>query len=561
MMTAPTQNTGDLEAHGLPEFSPSTPGTTRRSHPERGPSRSRGPDFRAEAVAAISRDGPTPLDNSLALLEVAHDLIAVVEAPGLLVFANRALRSAVGTADDLLKGRHLFEIIHPSDHAACRDWLRRGFLGETQDGASLPGPRIRLLVRRPGLGELAVDCCLVPSSPGPEPARLQLLFHSDSGDSHLGKPVAGLKEMCALVDECAPWGVFVTDETGRVRQSNARWRAITEGFVVSNPRGAWWQVVHPEDRNRVVAQWHSALSSGHEFASTYRLASTAAKPRWLRTCIAQSHPAGGTPGPCIGFTQDVTHERQTETDLRRAHEYLADLLHDRTEQLHETRGELDQLVHAVTHDLRSPLRGISRLTDWLVEDHSAELAPDGGTLIVKIQERIQHLHCLLDAIQTYSRVGRTHEPSTAVDLAAVVDEVIRQLKAPADFVVHVPEPLPTLEGSAQHFHQIFRHLLENAVRFMDKPGGRVLITRQKTDRAWKFSISDNGPGIAPGRQRNIFQLFHRLDSSPDQQGIGLGLALVRRLVETHGGRISVSSEPGSGSTFHLTWPDKVSLKS
>jgi PAS domain S-box-containing protein len=488
------------------------------------------------------------------LFETASDMIVILDPSGRIAFANRAFRTAIGLGDTPLPSATLVDLVHPYDHAACQAWLR-------QNAAGPSGARIRLVLRTTDGRELPVEGSATARLDGGRVAFLHGVFFDLSEQERAAFQQRQTGELFHLLSQHAPWGVFITDAAGRLRYANRRWRALADLVHVPEPRGVWWQMVHPGDRDRVLAQWQSALAGGHEFASEFRVNQPSQDPRWVRTRIAQSWNLDGRLDACVGITEDITLQRQADEVLRQAHDQLEELVHSRTEELQQTNRELTSLVYAVTHDLKAPLRGMSRLADWLAEDHAAALGAEGGALIVKLQARVRQLHALIDGILAYSRIGRTSEPNLPVDLNVVISEISRLIDPPAAFSIRVPESLPTVSGVPHQLHQLFQNLIENAMKFMDKPQGWVHVSCRRHGPAWEFSVADNGPGIPERFHSKVFDLFQRLETRPDRNGTGIGLTLVKRIVETRGGIIAIASEEGHGTTFRFTWPDQPPKRS
>ena len=160
---------------------------------------------------------------------------------------------------------------------------------------------------------------------------------------------------------------------------------------------------------------------------------------------------------------------------------------------------------------------------------------------------------LIESILQYSRVGRVRESRENVDLNEVAAGAVEMLNVPAKVRI-VLEGLPTVNGEKTRLGQVFQNLIGNAVKFMDKPDGSVFVSCADEGSFWKISVTDNGPGIDPRYYEQIFQIFQTLSSQDDVEGTGVGLTLVKKIVEMHGGKVWVESEPGTGSTFFFTLP-------
>ncbi|MBX3745350.1 MAG: PAS domain-containing protein [Verrucomicrobiae bacterium] len=484
----------------------------------------------------------------LDLYETAPDRVAILDSKGRVVFANRALRTLIAPADAPLQGVSLFDIVHPHDHAACQAWMQSAC-------RQVAGGRTRLFLLASDGRQIPVETAGTPILEGDHRGGVHAVF-TDLTERH--KEAESLRESDALLhllSQHAPCGVFITDAAGRLRYANRRWRTLADLLHVPQPQGVWWQMVHPEDRDRVLTQWQSAQHGTREFTSEFRVNSPGTDVRWVRTRIAHSWTPEGRIATSVGVTEDITLQRQADEVLRQAQEQLEELVHGRTEALQQANRELTDLVYAVTHDLKAPLRGVARLAELLSEDHAERLGDDGRLLIGKLQGRVRKLHALIDGILAYSRVGRGLGPESLVDLNRLVAELSKLLDPPPNFTIRTPEPLPTVSGVPHQLHQIFLNLFDNAIKFLDKPEGRIQVTSRRVGPAWEFSVSDNGPGIPARFHEKIFGLFQRLELLPDRPGTGVGLALVKRIVERRGGQIHVASEEGVGTTFRFTWPD------
>jgi signal transduction histidine kinase len=192
------------------------------------------------------------------------------------------------------------------------------------------------------------------------------------------------------------------------------------------------------------------------------------------------------------------------------------------------------------------------LTDWIVSDYSDKLDAEGVEHLDLLQTSTQRMHNLIDGTLQYSRIGCGVIQKTQVNLHAIVSEVIELINLPAHISVTMDSPLPTIEIEETHILQVFQNLLSNAVKYLDKPQGIIHIGCQEQEKAWLFSVKDNGPGIDAKDFDRIFQLFGKLNSSDDHESTGIGLALVKKIIENQGGKIWVESEVGTGSTFWFT---------
>jgi signal transduction histidine kinase len=226
------------------------------------------------------------------------------------------------------------------------------------------------------------------------------------------------------------------------------------------------------------------------------------------------------------------------------------------EKVDNINKELKDFASVVSHDLKAPLRGIKSLATWILDDCSDQLGDQGKEQINLLLGRVERMYNLIDGVLQYSIVGRTEENVTQVNLNKFVPEIIDMLVPPENITVTVENDLPAIECEETQIMQLFQNLLNNAIKYMDKPQGRIRVGCVEEDGVWKFSVSDNGPGIEEKYFEKIFKMFQVVSVSEDQQGTGVGLTVAKKIVELHGGRIWVESKAGEGSTFFFTLPKK-----
>jgi PAS domain S-box-containing protein len=238
------------------------------------------------------------------------------------------------------------------------------------------------------------------------------------------------------------------------------------------------------------------------------------------------------------------------TERKRAEERQAQLL----QEVKSVNQELKDFAYIVSHDLKAPLRGIKTLTDWLATDYADKLDENGREQMDLLLNRVQRMHNLIDGVLKYSRVGRVKEEKVKVNLDDLVSEVIDMVAPPENIEITVENQLPVVECEQIRIMQVFQNLLSNAVKYMDKPQGQIRIGCVEEDCFWNFSVSDNGPGIEEKYFEKIFQMFQTLTPRDEFESTGIGLTVVKKIIEMYGGRIFVESEVGNGTTFLFTLP-------
>ncbi len=244
------------------------------------------------------------------------------------------------------------------------------------------------------------------------------------------------------------------------------------------------------------------------------------------------------------------------TERKKAEEKQAQLLNE----VESANKELKDFAYIISHDLKAPLRGIKSLTEWLGADYADKLDDEGKEQMDLLASRVGRMHNLIDGVLQYSRVGRISEEHTSINLNELVPEVIDMVSAPDNIQITIRNELPTIVSERTRISQVFQNLLSNAVKYMDKPRGLINIACIAEDDSWKFSVSDNGPGIEEQHFEKIFKIFQTLQARDQFESTGVGLTLVKKIVEMYDGRVWVESKVGEGTTFFFTLPkQRVSL--
>ncbi len=221
--------------------------------------------------------------------------------------------------------------------------------------------------------------------------------------------------------------------------------------------------------------------------------------------------------------------------------------------------DLDDFTHTVSHDLKAPLRAISNLADWLVTDLNLPADSETGKYAELLQQRVIKMQLLIDGLLAYSRADRLSDPTGAdvesVDVGSLVRELVQALDVPPQFAVVVASDLPLIRTERIPLRQVFSNLITNAYKHHTSKSGSITIAVERADNTQppKFMVSDDGPGIAPQYRDRIFQIFQTVHSDSETSS-GIGLSIVKKIVERRGGELGCTSQVGKGTTFYFTWP-------
>lgn len=265
----------------------------------------------------------------------------------------------------------------------------------------------------------------------------------------------------------------------------------------------------------------------------------------------------------LAMSAEKYRDANAKTDrLLKESESLANSLRARESQLEantleltKSNDQLDNFAYIASHDLRSPLRAIDNLADWIIEDCEEILPEVSKGHLAKLKLRISRMEALLSDLLKYSKVGKVNQDAELVDVQELLKEVILMADHPENFEFDTPTKPMQLDTLALPLKQVLLNLVTNAVKYNDKEIGKVSVSYISTGKDFvEFFITDNGPGIDSEFHKKIFQMFQTLNPRDVYEGSGMGLAFVKKIVEDIGGNIKVVSELGEGATFSFTWP-------
>lgn len=253
----------------------------------------------------------------------------------------------------------------------------------------------------------------------------------------------------------------------------------------------------------------------------------------------------GAPHSIVSFNRDITHYRALEIQLQ-AH----------TSELERSNEELESFARIASHDLREPLRMISSYAKLIDRRYRDRLDESGGEFLDYVIDGAERMSSLIRDLLHVARVGSEPARMQSLDLNEVLGEARQDLSVMIDeFQVElINDPLPTVDGDRSQLRRVFQNLIENAIKFRGQRTPHIEIAAERLHDIWRISISDNGPGIERADVTRIFIPYGRGRTSGPISGSGTGLAVARKIIQGHGGRIWVESTPGSGSTFHFTFP-------
>lgn len=266
------------------------------------------------------------------------------------------------------------------------------------------------------------------------------------------------------------------------------------------------------------------------------------------------------PGQCVGVAfENITEKKQANIRLQQQKNDLIRVnlrLTDTLKLLEQRNQELDQFAYVTSHDLKAPLRAIANLATWLEEDLGNALPAANREQLDLLKSRVDRMEGLINGLLEYSRIGRTQQSYERIDVAELLNDIVDSILPLNGFAVEIAPNMPVLKTTKVPLVQLFSNLITNAIKHHNNPTGTVKISACEIGDFYEFSVADDGPGIDPAYHEKIFTIFQTLKSRDDLESTGIGLSLVKKIVTTEGGHITIDSQLGKGAIFRFTWPKR-----
>lgn len=303
----------------------------------------------------------------------------------------------------------------------------------------------------------------------------------------------------------------------------------------------WHSRVHPND----LEQARQTTDLAQQTRSSIRLEPRILRAdngeiRWLSIFGRFIYDEVGEAIRCVGVSFDISDRKQAEAALE------------------ERNKELDSFVHIVSHDLKAPLRAISNLSEWIQSDLEDQLPLENQQQLQLLRTRVKRMESMINSLLLYARAGRQEAPLETFNVAELLSEIIDSLDPPQSFSIEIEQPMPTLTTKRLFLSQVFANLMSNAIKHHTSVEGHLNIRAIEKRDFYEFIVKDDGPGIAPEYHDKIFAIFQTVSAQDNSEIHGVGLAIIKKIVEAEKGTIRLESGLGQGTTFFVTWPKLVS---
>jgi PAS domain S-box-containing protein len=306
----------------------------------------------------------------------------------------------------------------------------------------------------------------------------------------------------------------------------------------------WRDHLHPEDKLRAEQELMDAVANVKPFDTEFRIIKTSGEICYIKAFAHILRAPDGSPIEMFGLNMDITARMLAEQNQQR-------LVSD----LKEINEELNNFTYVASHDLKSPLRGIDQLAKWITEDIGDQLDPSTNEHLRLMRSRIKRMEILLDDLLTYSRIGRSKDPLVHVDTQNLVMEIFELVSLNSPINLKCITFMPIIQTAKVPLELVFRNLISNSIKHnSNKTDLCIEIGATPLENGYEFYVRDNGAGVLPEYHERIFGMFQKLKSRDEVEGSGIGLAIVKKIIESYDGDVKIISDGITGCEFRFSWP-------
>lgn len=493
------------------------------------------------------------------LVQAAQDGIVIADGAGRIVSWNDGAARMFGYQEQAVLGKPWSMILPERLRSEFNRWQQAAMAGDER----LLGRAVEIYAMRESGEEFPVEVTLSRWGAGGE-MSLSAIIRDTSERKRVEQALRLSEARFRTTFENAAIGILLTDDQNRIVEANPALERML-GYGVGELRGLdQSMLVHPEDRAATESLTEALLDRRQPYVKQQkRYLRKDGSIMWGSLTVSLIHDDEGKPLNLLRMIEDVTELRAAEEALNRAYHELEQRVEARTWELREqaselarSNAELEQFAYVASHDLQEPLRSVSSFAQLLERRYKDQLGEEGLRFVRFIVSGTDRMRGLITDLLAYSRVGASEKPHTVVDTGEVLAAVLSDLDANiGECHAEISHgSLPTVWGDAADLLQLFQNLIANALKFNRSSPPRVEISAEDAGEEWLFTVRDNGIGIDPNFMPRLFTIFQRGHGREEYAGTGIGLAICKKVVERHHGRIWAESEPGRGTAFFFTLP-------
>jgi len=482
------------------------------------------------------------------LLESAPDGIVIVNPTGRIVFTNSQAEKLLGYEREELRGKPLEALLPERFHCAHADHRSHFF---AQRSKRSKGVRLELYALRKDGSEFPVEISFSPLE-----TEEGMLVSSTIRDITERKRAAEILQQSEerfrlLVEGVQEYAIFMLSPQGTVVSWNKGAERI-KGYKTDEIIGKHFSCFYTPEavaEGKPEKELRTAMEEGQMNGEGWRVRKDG-QMLWANVVITALFDKNGCLQGFAKITRDMTEAKRIEQALNDKNIELQ----ESARELARSNRDLQQFAYVASHDLQEPLRMVASFTQLLAKRYKDKLDQDAQDFIKYAVDGATRMQALISDLLTYSRVDRQEKPLKLTNCDAILKQALANLKlAIVDSgAVITHDTLPVMMADDTQLGQLFQNLIRNAIKFRGEKPPRVHVSSERNKNGWKISVQDNGIGISPEHRERVFLIFQRLHTTAEYPGTGIGLAICKKIVERHGGRIWIETPPEGGSIFSFT---------